>query len=362
MRQSFLLFPEVLQSGGNQKEFWEPAARQAFIAVTLLVAESHDLSMTMDVIYGIFTRGDFHAWLTDRVTARRQPGQTPYSQVVANGISDFLTGNQDMVEGVRKTVSTRLIPWMTPTVVAATRTSDFDLRELRRTPTTIYVSISPGRIDAMRPLLRLLFGQIINLNTDLTPAQDPTLTVPVLIILDEFARLDKISILTQSSQFVRSYGIRLMYVVQNKAQVESLYGPFSSIDVFDNLGMEIMFGTGDLKLAKEWEERLGDDTILFDTKNRPRFLPWLHPQRQTQSQHPHRRPLMLDQEIIQMPADEQLLLRPGMKPMRSKRIVWYKDENFRDLVCLPPEIPKLKISASIDDGTVVMPVSRRAKP
>ena len=40
-------------------------------------------------------------------------------------------------------------------------------------------------------------------------------------MLDEFARLGRMDTLAQAAQFVRAYGIRLAFVVQNKAQTAS---------------------------------------------------------------------------------------------------------------------------------------------
>ena len=66
--------------------------------------------------------------------------------------------------------------------------------------------------------------------------------------------------------------MRLLYVIQNKAQLRAKYGADSAEDIFDNTGAEIVFGTNDLKLTKELSERMGDDTINVTTKNRPRFM------------------------------------------------------------------------------------------
>ena len=216
---------------------------------------------------------------------------------------------------------------------------------------TIYVSVAPGNISRLRPLLRLFFDQLVNLNSDRTPAQDPTLTIPVLVVLDEFARLGRIETVAEAAQFLRSYGVRLAYVVQNKAQIREIYGKDGAADVFDNLGAEIVFGTNDPDLTKELEERLGDDTVMFTTFNKPRFWSWFNLSKQSAGEHPHRRPLMLDQEVARMSPDEQLIIRPGMRPMKTRRICWYQDRRFTDLVLPPPEIPTLDLQVVPDDGT-----------
>jgi type IV secretory pathway TraG/TraD family ATPase VirD4 len=40
-----------------------------------------------------------------------------------------------------------------------------------------------------------------------------------------------------------------------------------------------------------------------------------------------------------MPPDEQLILRPGMRPIRAKKIRWWQEREFIARCKAPPEIP-----------------------
>jgi type IV secretion system protein VirD4 len=355
-RQAFLLFPEAATGSSgtsNADKFWDPAGRSAFTAVAALLAETPSETLDMSSILRVFGRGDGHDWLAGQIEQRRLTGN-PYSQTVVDGVSDYVSGDERQVDGIRKTVSTRLASWYNPIISAATTDSDFDLRDLRRRPMTIYVSVAPGNISRLRPLLRLFFDQLVNLNSDRTPAQDSTIKVPVLVMMDEFARLGRMDTVAEAAQFLRGYGVRLAYVVQNKAQVREIYGKDGAADIFDNLGAEIVFGTNDPDLTKELEERLGDDTVMFTTFSKPRFWSWFNLSKQSAGEHPHRRPLMLDQEVARMSPDEQLIIRPGMRPMKTNRICWYQDRRFTDLVLPPPEIPFLNVNVASDDGSTMV--------
>jgi type IV secretion system protein VirD4 len=353
-RQTYMMFPEGAGSS-NSERFWEPAGRAAMIAVCNLIAETPGETFTLSHILHLFSRGDYHEIFRKKIKERRSSNGPPYSRLTVEGISDFLSGHPDMIESVRKTVSTRLQPWQNPRTAAATSRSDFDLRDFRRRPMTLYVRVAPGNIPRMRPLLRLLFEQFVNLNTDTTPEEDPTLQVPVLLLLDEFARLGRMETLAESLQFLAGYGIRVCVVVQNKAQIKNLYGAQLAIDIFDNVGCEIIFGTGDIELAGELEKRLGDDTVLFDADNLPRWFPSFKMARQSVTRSPHRRPLMLDQEILRLPRDRQIILRPGMMPMLTERVCWYDDPHYLALASPPPLVPKLTVSVPHDDGSIVIP-------
>lgn len=359
-RQAHLLFPEAQGgAGSNADKFWEPAGRAAVTAVMNLLTESPSMPLTMANVLRVFTRGDGHEWLERQIACRRTAG-TPYSMGVVDGVSDYLNGEAGQVNGIRKTVSTRLQVWMNPRIASATSASDFDVRDIRRRPMSIYLRVAPGNIERMRPFLRLFFDQLLTLNSDKTPAQDPSLNTPVLLMLDEFARLGHMAALSSALQYVRGYGIRVALVIQNKAQIRAIYGKDGAADIFDNLGAEAVYATTDNELAQELEKRLGDDTIDVVTKNRPRFWAWAKWSKQSEAEHPHRRPLMLAQELGRLPDDEQVIIRPGMLPMRVKKMRWYADGNFNCRVMLPPEVQPLEVHITPDDGTtkIVQPHQR----
>lgn len=67
------------------------------------------------------------------------------------------TGGIELVNGVRKSVTTRLAMWNNPRIAAATEDSDFDLRQLRYREMSVYVGISPDNIERLKPLLVLFF-------------------------------------------------------------------------------------------------------------------------------------------------------------------------------------------------------------
>jgi type IV secretion system protein VirD4 len=350
-RAAHMLFPEA--TGGqnsNADAFWTPSARIAFTAVATLVAETPEMPFTMAEVLRMFSRGDAVEVLRDMVETRRKSSRPNYSRTVVDGLSDYLRGSLEQVDGIRKMTSTRLAPWFNPRVAAATSTSDFDLRQLRRKPMTVYVRVQPGHIARMRTILALLFDAAVNLNTDALPADDPTLRYPALILLDEFIRLGRMDPLAEAAQYAREYELRFLYVIQNIAQLRAKYGPDGAQDILDNVGVEIVFGTNDHNLTKELSERLGDDTIGVETKNRPRFMAALKFDKHSTSEHPHRRPIMLPQEIARLDPNRQIVLRAGMYPMNLERSKYFDDDTFTNRLLPPPEIPVLKVDVELDDG------------
>src|SRR3546814_3346856 len=53
---------------------------------------------------------------------------------------------------IKKTITNVLGLWLNPLVDAATAASDFDLRQLRQRPMSIYLGVSPDELDRIAPL------------------------------------------------------------------------------------------------------------------------------------------------------------------------------------------------------------------
>jgi type IV secretion system protein VirD4 len=343
-RMSFQIWPEALGQGTGNTDFWNAAAREAFCAVANLLAETPAEPLNMAHVLRSFLRGDAAQWMSRLITSRA------YSRAVVDGIAGYLAADDKLGGSICKTITTRLQIWSNPRVAAATSSTDFELRDIRRRHVAIYVGVSPGDIPRNAPLLRLFFDSLLNVNTSKTPDQDATLRVPALLLLDEFAQLGRMDRLAHGLQYARGYGLRFALVVQNRAQIMDVYGNYAATDVFDNVGCEMIYGTGDERLADQIEKRMGDATVDVITENRPRWFAWMKPGKQSEAQHPHRRPLMLRQEILQMPQDEQLILRPGMRPVRAKKLQWWREPEFVKRRRSPPDIPLLSVEIPLADA------------
>ncbi len=356
---AFTLFPDIPSASAstNSSEYWVPLARQAWIAVATLIAESPPDPLTVANVVRFFVRGDGPQWLAKRVLERRAT-KRPYSQPVVDGLSDYLSGDERQVNGIRSSVTAKLGVWFNnPRIAAATSRADFDLRDIRRRPMTIYVQISVADIPRYQPMLRLFFDQLISLNSASTPAQDPSLKHQTLIIADEYAQLQSAT-LAHATQTAAGFGMRLAFCIQDKAQLRGVIGDSATSTLFNNVGAELVFGVNDLSVAQELEKRLGNDTVDARSVSRPRFMPSFKPSKQSTSDQPHARPLRLAQEILSMPYQEQYVLRSGMPPGFLDKIEWWKDPNFARLRRPPPPIPELKVQIAYDDGSIQIRTNR----
>lgn len=348
-RISQMLFPH---SEGDQA-FWTNSARSAFVGATSFLAETPELPLTIGEVLRLLSRHDGAPYILKMVEARRTAGN-PYSAATVNSLSDYLSGSTDTVQGIRKTMTASLSLWFNPRVDAATSESDFDLRELRNSLHAVYVGVSPDNIERLRPLLALFFQQLVDLTVRTLPQFDPKAKHQVLVLLDEFPLLGPMPVLANAFAFVAGYNMRLMLIMQSKAQLRdpALYGPDKAAAMLDNCGVEVVFGTKDLVLSKELSERLGYDTVDGVSRSGPRFWRPFRGKNLNETESDQRRALLLPQEVMRLKPRDAIVIRPGMFPIKAKRIRYFEDTFFKRLLLDPPEVTPIEVVQLMDQGTV----------
>lgn len=332
-----------------ENPYWDNSARNAINGAAVILAETPGEPLHVGAVRRGFTRPDWRDYWRRLITSARDAGR-PYPQTAVDGVLSLVDDPDDKGrEGVRRTIESHLGLWASPTVVAATETSDFDLSQIRKRGQSIYLRLRPTEMRRFRPLTTLLFQQLLDLNTEVEFGQDPDHSHRVLMMLDEFWAAGRMDMLADASAFIAAFGFHMAYVLQSKAQAVSLYGTEGSDNLFENTSAEIVFGVKGVKLAREVSEMAGHDTVQETTKNRPRFWGALQWSKQTESEAARRRALLLPQEVQRLSPKRQIIFRAGLPPMLTGRVIYWKDPLFRHLEAEPPEVPMLKVHIARDN-------------
>jgi type IV secretion system protein VirD4 len=349
-----MVFPHV--SGDQQ--FWTDSARSAFTGAAGFLAETPDMPLTFGEVLRLLSSVDGAQSMLERIEARRQLGK-PYTEATVKALEDYLKGSADLVNSIRKTITARLSLWFNPRIDAATAESDFDLRELRASLHAIYIGVTPDNIARLRPLLALFFQQLVDLTIRTLPQHDPRAKHQVLMLLDEFPLLGPMPVLADAFAYVAGYNIRIMLIMQSKAQLRDrdLYGPDKAEAILDNCGLEVVFGTKDLKLTEELSARLGYDTVEGTSRSGPRFWRFFRSARQNETETDQRRALLLPQEITRLKPLEAILIRPGLYPIRCRRIRYFRDRTFSRLVRSAPVVEPIEVTVRLDQGKGFEPIA-----
>ena len=120
--------------------------------------------------------------------------------------------------------------------------------------------------------------------------------------------------------------MRAFLVAQSLHQIDKAYGQHHAI--LDNCHVRVAFAPNDERTAKRLSDALGTATELRAQKNLSgrRFSAWLSHTSVSEQETP--RPLLTVGELLQLPANDALVLVSGLAPIRANKLRYYTDQNF----------------------------------
>jgi type IV secretion system protein VirD4 len=320
--------------------FWVASARTLFLGVALYVFETPSLPRTIGEVLrqGMASSDEGFAQHWKRLIEGRCAGRFPLSAGCVRALCDVIDLAPVTASSIRKTFTSRLDLWLNPILDAATSANDFDLRELRSRPMSIYVGVNPDDLHRLRPVLSLFFQQAIGLQTRALPEHDPKLKHQVLMLLDECAALGRIPILAEALSYLPGYNVRVALVIHTPAQLREIYGVNAAETMLKSLAARIVFGAKDYGDAKEISDELGTTTVRVKSHSRPVAGLFGSPGTKSKSVSvsEQRRPLLLPQEVQALGQDDAIIFYEGLRPIRCKKIRYFADHRFVKRLMAPP--------------------------
>lgn len=256
---------------------WPKGARDITRCVMGDVASNRETikagNNTLPVVHALLSmpRAEFSAYMKE--VSEKSP--VPWVRRLANSFS----GDSKEIAGFISSALRQLDFLDHPGVAAFLSGSDFTFADLRRKPMTIYCVFGIEELDTYANFGRLIVQSLFN---DLVVPPTPDAQLPVLVVLDEQAKLGKMEILETAVAVVREYGVRVWSVFQNLTQIRSIYG--EAWETFlSNAGVVQILGINDQTTAEYCSKRIGNTTVRGLSQgeswgvNQP-VSPWMHNQ------------------------------------------------------------------------------------
>jgi type IV secretion system protein VirD4 len=271
-----------------------------------VISTGHDIADVLKTVVATENDGSVPSWVLDA-----------FNQFVA--IPDRTRGS------VMFNVNNAFAPWDSPLICAVTETSDFDIRDLRRKRMSIFIGSPLADLESYRPLVRILFQQIHDvLMRNLPAADEPH---QVLLLLDEFYTLGRMSSLASKIAVSAGYGFRMAIVLQNISQLDETYGKAMRETLVAGAALKLFVAINDNETAKYVSDALGTYTATHTTKMMGAGLS----QSRVSLGHmaaPLRRP----QELTRMPRDRSILLVANARPFDIGKVYFFRDRRMRQLI------------------------------
>lgn len=232
---------------------------------------------------------------------------------VANQFAYLAQIPDKTLQSVVATAKAKLSVFELPTVTKNTSRSDFKIMDLvdGEKPVSLYIVVSPGDIELLSPLLRVMIVQMIDkLSSDIRKKKNK-----VLFLLDEFTSIGKMSKIEKGLAYVAGFGIKIVIVLQGIDQLTATYGKENGI--LSNCQTRIFFRPNDNETAEYLHKQLGVRTIrtksYSDSKGgRSKTTNWTH------------RDLLTLSEISQFPSGKSIVLTGIKPPLALDKVLFFE--------------------------------------
>jgi type IV secretion system protein VirD4 len=161
----------------------------------------------------------------------------------------------------------------------------------------------------------------------------------ILMLMDEFPTLGKMEQFLSGIAYFRGYRVRLFLIIQDTEQLKGIYEESGMNSFLSNSTYRITFAANNMETANLISQLLGNKTAEQISYNKPKYLD-LNPGARSLHVSHTQRALLLPQEVIQLPREDQIILIESQPPIRSKKIIYFQDRFFKKRLLPKIEIPK----------------------
>ena len=316
-----------------EQEFWQNEARALLTGIMLYLVAAEDKPATLgevvrtlrndDVVYNL-------AVVLDTMGKKIHP-------VSYMNIASYLQKPDKERGSVTSTANSSLELWANPLIDTTTATSDFNLHEFKIIPHTAYIGLTPDNISRLKPLMNMFYQQAAAFFTAKMP--QPHEKFGILMLMDEFPTLGKMEQFLAGIAYFRGYRVRLFLIIQDTEQLKGIYEESGMNSFLSNSTYRITFAANNMETANLISQLLGNKTATQISYNKPKYLD-LNPGARSLHVSETQRALLLPQEVIQLPRDEQIILIESQPPIKSKKIFYFKDKFFTSRLLKKIAIPK----------------------
>ncbi|KXB17371.1 type IV secretory system conjugative DNA transfer family protein [Xylella fastidiosa] len=322
-------------------DVWASTAESLFLGLALYIMETSKLHSSFNVATIKKMRVSLGC-LKDEDTfmahvKERRPFE-PLSEDCITHLRSFAQTSDKLRNSIGISFDQPLGIFSDPITAKATASNSFDLRDVRKKRMSIYVVVKPANIDKFSKFLNLFFQQLLVLNMDKLPQDDPSLRYQCLLLLDEFPAMGRIAIIEKASAYMAGYNMRLLLIFQSKSQIKDrkLYDETGAQTMLTNMALQVAYAPRDDDDAKDYSEMIGYMTEKGLSKSRQLGLK----SGRSESESDQRRAVLLPQEVKAIGQFKEIISMENMAPALVDKIFWYQEPIFQARANLPhPDVP-----------------------
>ena len=237
------------------------------------------------------------------------------------------------------TLTARMRPLLTETVVRSLSGSDFTPEQIITSPrpVTVYLRWKEQDLLALTPLVRLLWGSLIDELVAIYDSRAGSGCQPVMLLIDEAGRT-AIPSLADHATTVVGRGISIWLAVQSLSQLEVVYGKARAQVLRDNMESQLYYRPTDVTTARYIEDRLGRQSAYAHHTTEQK-------DHTSEGRSEQAIPLLSAQDFMQYKDHEVIGFHRALPPFKLARMDWRQHPMLQKRRTVPP--PELPILANL---------------
>lgn len=290
--------------------------------------------------------------------------------VVAGEARTMLNKAEEELSSVVSTAIANLSLYRDPIISRNTGHSDFAIDDLMNhdKPVALYIVDRPSDADRIRPLIRLLITQIIRRLTEKMKFSDGRSVKHykhrLLLLLDEFPALKKLTMIEDGLAFMAGYGIKAYLICQDIQQLTAIYSRDEK--VIANSHIRIGYAPNKLETAETLSKMSGTTTVVKEDLSISGSRLGGVAKSYNKSFREHQRPLITPDEVMRLEkpkkvgkggdekvvsAGEMLVFSAGYAPIKGTQILYFNDPVFsaRAKVAAPQQSDSITVPTTVAD-------------
>lgn len=262
----------------------------------------------------------------------------PHARDAAQGFLQHLKADPTLAEKVLTGLPLRFMGLKGEAIQAVTDHDDLDFAGMGQAegkPIALYVQLTPGRQDTLRPFVAVLFGQMWDAQIALAnTCPEKALPRPILNLIDEAGTIGAIAGLLHRLNTLRSAQIGVVLAFQSPTQMADEYG-VDAPAAFEDACTTLLFFAGAGPTTAQWmSDTLGQRTVVSASASASREREKVFTQGGGKSKSEAGAPLIGADELRGLPKGTLIVSAANERPFMVRVIRWDKTRLRRRAGCM----------------------------
>jgi len=262
----------------------------------------------------------------------------PHARDAAQGFLQHLKADPTLAEKVLTGLPLRFMGLKGEAIQAVTDHDDLDFAGMGQAegkPIALFVQLTPGRQDTLRPFVAVLFGQMWDAQIALANTYPKkALPRPILNLIDEAGTIGAVAGLLHRLNTLRSAQIGVLLAFQSPTQMVEEYG-VDAPAAFEDACTTLLFFAGAGPTTAQWmSDTLGQRTVVSASAGASRQRERLFTQGGSTSKSEASAPLIGADELRALPKGTLIVSAANERPFMVRVIQWNKTRLRRRAGCM----------------------------